>query len=131
MSDCIIFKGYIDKLGYGARRLRGKLMKAHRAAWQEAHGPIPDGMEVCHHCDVRACINVKHLFLGTHKDNMRDMVAKNRGRSGQSKLSPEAVCAIRQAKRDGRWAYDLAQSLNVSVATIWSAARGESYRWVA
>jgi len=53
---------------------------AHRLAWEEAKGPIPDGLFVLHRCDVRGCINVDHLFLGTAKDNTHDMMAKGRAR---------------------------------------------------
>ncbi len=51
----------------------------HRFVWTEHNGPIPKGMCVCHHCDEPACINPDHLFLGTHQDNMQDMINKKRG----------------------------------------------------
>jgi hypothetical protein len=64
--------------GYGRVTHEGKQWAAHRLAWTLAHGPIPDGMLVLHHCDNRACWNVEHLFLGSQADNMADMVAKGR-----------------------------------------------------
>ncbi len=55
----------------------------HRLVWELKHGPIPNGLTVCHRCDVRTCINVDHLFLGTNADNVADMVAKKRHRAPQ------------------------------------------------
>lgn len=68
--------------GYGIMRVRGKVLKTHRIAWELANGPIPDGLSVCHSCDNPPCCNVEHLFLGTHADNMADMIAKKRDRPG-------------------------------------------------
>jgi len=67
--------------GYGAFSLggeRGPIELAHRAAWILTHGTVPDGMYVLHRCDNRLCQNPAHLFLGTHLDNIRDMVEKGR-----------------------------------------------------
>jgi hypothetical protein len=52
---------------------------AHRMSWEMHFGPIPEGMLVLHHCDVRRCVRPDHLFLGTARDNTRDMIAKGRG----------------------------------------------------
>lgn len=64
--------------GYGAVSVNGKRMLAHRAAWEKINGPIQDGLFVLHRCDTPACINPKHLFLGTAKDNAQDMLKKGR-----------------------------------------------------
>ncbi len=64
--------------GYGHIKVKGKTKKTHRVAWELAYGPIPEGLFVLHHCDVPPCANPDHLFLGTHTDNMRDMIAKGR-----------------------------------------------------
>jgi hypothetical protein len=52
--------------------------------WEETRGPIPDGLHVLHRCDIPACVNIDHLFLGTHSDNMQDIVAKGRHTSNRA-----------------------------------------------
>lgn len=68
-------KGYIY-VTVGGRK--GVKWRAHRLVYSELKGPIPEGILVCHSCDVRNCIEPAHLFLGTAYDNTKDMIAKNR-----------------------------------------------------
>lgn len=77
-SPCILWTKYINPYGYGMLRRNYRTWLAHRWAWTEAHGPIPDGMVVRHLCNVRACVRVDHLALGTHVENYADMVAAGR-----------------------------------------------------
>lgn len=79
--------------GYGLLNVSGTLVRAHRVAYEATHGPIPDGMEVCHRCDNPACCNPAHLFVGTHADNMRDMRAK-----GRSTMTPEGRARLIASK---------------------------------
>jgi hypothetical protein len=76
LSGCWLWNGALRSSGYGAAFLAGKAVGAHRAAWTLFRGEIPEGMFVCHKCDVKSCANPEHLFLGTHDDNMRDCAAK-------------------------------------------------------
>lgn len=78
-TPCIEWQGGRDRDGYGTTLYQGKKQRAHRVAWQRIHGPIPDGLNVLHKCDNPPCVNVGHLFLGTQRRNVEDMMAKGRG----------------------------------------------------
>ncbi len=79
-SGCLLWMGACVRNGYGYLGHKRKCLRAHRAAYAEVHGPIPDDLYVLHKCDVPACINPGHLFLGTHDDNMADRKAKDRNK---------------------------------------------------
>ena len=93
---CIIWTGPLNTAGYGLFDV-GKIgrrsikMLAHRQAWVFAFGAIPDRLCVLHRCDVRACVNPEHLWLGTMSDNMKDALAK--GRAFPPHLRPHRVVA--------------------------------------
>jgi hypothetical protein len=72
-------------------------MYAHRYAYTREHGPIPDGMVVCHTCDNPSCVNVGHLFVGSQKTNVADSIRKGKRGSGKpvSKLTRETAMEIR------------------------------------
>jgi hypothetical protein len=79
-SDCTLWSGAIGKRnGYGMVKWKGRVQTAHRAVYEFVHNvTLPKGVDVCHTCDVRHCVNPDHLFIGTRSDNMRDCVAKGR-----------------------------------------------------
>lgn len=88
MSECIEWQGSRNRNGYGSVRAEGRTWLAHRWAWVQVHGPIPEGLVVRHRCDNPPCVNVEHLEIGTHADNMRDAV--ERGRTFRPSLVNEA-----------------------------------------
>jgi hypothetical protein len=77
-DDCWIWQGGKNKCGYGIFNYKDKCILAHRFSWMLYKGDIPEDLCVCHKCDIRNCQNPKHLWLGTHKDNMQDAVKKGR-----------------------------------------------------
>lgn len=94
--------------------------KAHRVSYEWVNGPIPKGLCILHRCDVPACVNPAHLWLGTKTDNNRDMHRKSRAANinGEnnpfSKLTDEQVREIRRAEGTQRAIarlYGISQSL--------------------
>ena len=116
--------------GYGRLEpmVNGKRLSfaAHRMSWEIHFGPIPDGMLVCHRCDNPPCVNPAHLFLGTPKDNTRDMVGKGRQipsrlpgeKNGRARLLWDEVREIRECYRAGDTQRGLAARYGVEKTTI-------------
>ena len=77
-EGCWPWLGRVNKAGYGKVGYRWRKIHASRMAWIFAEGDPGVGLFVCHHCDNPICCRPSHLFVGTPKDNMRDMIAKGR-----------------------------------------------------
>jgi HNH endonuclease len=123
VTGCWIWTGLIRADGYGATRFEGREQGAHRVAWKLFRGKIAPGLAVCHACDVRACVNPAHLFLGTPAENARDMRAKGRDRRGEehgsAKLTRAQVRRIKtMLKEDRMYVSEIAREFGVSETTI-------------
>ena len=77
-SGCWEWTGPRNEHGYGLISQSGRRIRAHRAAYEQTHGPIPSGALICHTCDNPPCCNPEHLWAGSMADNMRDAAAKMR-----------------------------------------------------
>lgn len=122
--------GQITRTAVGGRRP----MKAHRFTWQEKFGPIPKGLCVLHLCDNRACINIDHLALGTHKANSFDMLQKGRHHppkgemSGRSKLTVDQVQQIKIWLSGGLEDAVIARRFGVTTPCIRSIRIGRTWK---
>ena len=122
-SGCIEWTAS-KKDGYGIFNRDGKnTILAHRMAWILEYGELPKGSVVMHICDNPSCVNVKHLRVGTHADNVADKIAKKRGndgsRHGMSKLTEDKVRQIRSLYQNREAnQYELAKRFGISQGTI-------------
>lgn len=114
-NGCRIWQRKVDAGGYGCMRWKHKVNRVHRLAWISVHGEIPDGKFVLHRCDVRACSNPDHLFLGDHATNMADMSQKKRSawgvKSARAFWSPDRVLQVYRAPGSH---YEIARAFGVS-----------------
>lgn len=136
-QGCWEWSGYIGAGGYGVISSDdGKLMKAHRLSWSIKHGPIPDGLKVCHKCDNPKCVNPSHLFLGTQSDNVQDCKKKgrisNRPQPGESnpmsRLTNKQVLDMRSLRLSRGLSYKkIGQKFGVAAMTAYRAITGQSW----
>ena len=141
-DECVRWPGFVlpkrpGHLNYGRLWIGTKHVSAHRWAYEEVIGPIPDGLCVCHTCDNPPCVRPSHLWLGTKAENIKDAAAKGRmlGGSvhltgelhGQHKLSDIEVARMRTIYGQGGHSYrELARMFEVSMTQTARIINGES-----
>lgn len=77
-NTCWNWTGGFLQSGYGIFTINNKIVRAHRFSYELHKNKIPVNLNVCHSCDNPKCVNPSHLWLGTHKENMDDMMRKGR-----------------------------------------------------
>lgn len=137
LTGCFLWEGNVDRKGYGRIRLYGAGtkkpptvdIKAHRAAYEIAYGPVPDGLLVLHSCDVPAYVNPEHLRAGTAAQNTADALGRRRLSRGEkhpgARLTWELV---RRIRTDGGTCRAVGAALGISYGLVSRIRRGEIWR---
>lgn len=125
---CWEWKGGQKGNGYGNVRRGGRNIPAHRYAYELFKGKVPEGMDVCHTCDNRSCVNPDHLFIGSRKDNMQDAKMKGRTSGGHRfHLKPDQVREVVARLKGGQSPRRVSNDLDISYSTIAAIKSGRSY----
>lgn len=127
-DECWPWGGSVTRSGYpqmGRGGRGGGMAYAHRYSYELVHGSITAGLNVCHRCDNKRCVNPGHLFAGTQAENMADMVQKGRScrgpKNGQTKLTADQVSEI---KASGGLLADVAAQYGISFQHVSDIRRG-------
>jgi hypothetical protein len=123
-DECWEWTASCQPKGYGVFNIGdGTLVRTHRFAYELVHGPTTKW--VLHKCDNRKCVNERHLFAGTHRENMKDM--RDKGRSGK-KLNEIQVSLIKLYITNGRNHREIASRFGVNRSAITAIANGRNFR---
>jgi hypothetical protein len=119
------------KSGHKEFKRNGKLQYIHRYTYEKHYGKIPDGLIVRHKCDNPSCINIEHLELGTHADNVADRVSRGRSAKGSSngraKLNELQVMEIKKSHLSNG---ELALFYNVDRKVIYNIRKNKTWKHV-
>jgi predicted XRE-type DNA-binding protein len=139
-NGCWIWCGAVKKCkrgthNYGWVTFMNKQMSAHRMSWIVFRSALVQGSVICHTCDNPRCVNPDHLFIGTQKDNVADMIAKGRkwigvakrksdGLPVRSKLSVQQIQLIKSLRESGLSQQKIADQIGVSQGCVSQLLRG-------
>lgn len=142
-EGCWSWNGPITKGGYPVMSCRPEIgpTQGHRASWVIHGGKLEKSKHICHACDNPICTNPEHLWLGTHKENNDDKIAKGRANwvqpptkkgseNGSSKLNEDQVKEIKILISQGHACYRIGKKFNVSATTIKRIRNGSNWKHV-
>ncbi len=133
-KDCWLWTGSMQNSGYGNMQPPGKATNDHKTLFPHRFSLmlqgilVPPGAKVCHRCDVPLCVRPTHLFVGTQRDNIQDMVRK--GRKAGTALTPTKVREIRKMSSQGLPNHKIASRMRVSELAIYRVVTGRSWKAV-
>ena len=135
-KGCHLWKAATNK-GYGQIMVwvngRKRMKQAHRVAYELKHGSVPAHLDVCHKCDVRKCLNDRHLFVGTRKQNIRDALHKGRMTGGckrRTGVLREHLGDIRKRLSAGETTTSIAASFGVTPSAVCAVRTGRAYKGI-
>ena len=137
-EECWLWSGAKNDKGYGQISIEGKVLYAHRVAYELVYGPVDDDLEICHHCDNSSCVRPNHLFIGTHHDNMVDAGRKGHMRRNMqgsrhpaTRLTEDDIRQIRKRYAVGGITYSkLALDYDVGWTTIQKIITRKSWQHI-
>ncbi len=135
INDCWEWIGTKNPAGYGMIKQYGKInIMAHRLSYILFKGEFKKELHACHTCDNPSCVNPNHLFIGTDKDNIQDMVNKGRGKSNRginnpaAKLKDSDIPIIRERLKSGELQWKIAKDYSITQSTVSSIKYNRSWK---
>jgi len=127
-NDCWLWTASINTSGYGHVRIDHTTKLAHILAWELVNGSVTEGKLILHKCDNKKCCNPKHLYEGTHSDNMRDRCERYKGNVGggsrKNMFSISELNAIKLLVEKGFTQRSIANTFGVSQSYISFLSKG-------